>query len=122
MIIAVDFDGTIVHQAYPEIGKVHPFAFETLKKFQQVDGDELILWTCRQGELLDAAVEFCKEHGLVFDAVNDNLKHIQFKPRKIFADWYIDDRANDGYINWKHIEMMRPVMESSAVQIVNADV
>ena len=35
MIIAVDFDGTIVEHKYPEIGRELPFAIETLKKLQQ---------------------------------------------------------------------------------------
>jgi len=118
MIIAVDFDGTIVQHDYPRIGKVMPFAFETLKKFKEKHGDELILWTCREGKELQEALDYCKQNGLVFDAVNENLSSINIRPRKIFAHWYIDDKANDEYINWKHLSLIRSLAEGRAVKLV----
>ena len=69
MIIAVDFDGTIVEHKYPAIGKEIPFAFETLRKLQ-IEHHKLILWSVREGKLLDEAVTFCRERGLEFYAVN----------------------------------------------------
>ena len=72
LIIAVDFDGTIVEDAYPKIGKEMIFAFHTLKKLQS-QGHRLILWTYRSGRKLDEAVDFCKENGLEFYAVNKNF-------------------------------------------------
>ena len=69
MIIAVDFDGTIVEHKYPEIGRELPFAIETLKKLQQ-ERHRLILWSVREGKLLQEAVDFCRERGLEFYAVN----------------------------------------------------
>ncbi len=69
MIIAVDFDGTIVEHRYPEIGRELPFAIETLKTLQR-EGHRLILWSVREGRLLDEAVEFCNARGLEFYAVN----------------------------------------------------
>ena len=63
MIIAVDFDGTIVEHKYPEIGRELPFAIETLKKLQQ-ERHRLILWSVREGKLLQEAVDFCRERGL----------------------------------------------------------
>ena len=71
MIIAVDFDGTIVEHRYPHIGKEIPFAIVTLKQLQ-AEHHQLILWTVREGKLLDEAVEFCRERGLEFYAVNSN--------------------------------------------------
>ena len=62
--LAIDFDGTIVEDAYPSIGKPKTFAFETLKKLQS-EGYRLILWTYRSGKTLDDAVEFCKKNGLI---------------------------------------------------------
>ena len=62
--LAIDFDGTIVEDAYPKIGKPKLFAFETLKKLQQ-DGHRLILWTYRYGKTLQEAVDFCKENGIL---------------------------------------------------------
>jgi len=77
MIIAVDFDGTIVEHRYPQIGKEKLFAFETLKALQK-QGHLLILWTFRSGKELDEAVEFCANHGLEFYAVNKNFPEEKF--------------------------------------------
>lgn len=105
MTIAVDFDGTIVEHKYPEIGKEKPFAIETLKQLCQ-EGHRLILWTSREGELLDAAVDFCRERGLEFYAVNSNdpadalfRKHTT----KVIADVYIDDHNLGGIPEWGEI-------------------
>lgn len=69
MLIAIDFDGTLVEHKYPEIGKEIPFAFETLKRLQ-ADGHRLILWSVREGRLLDEAVAYCRERGIEFYAIN----------------------------------------------------
>lgn len=95
MIIAVDFDGTIIEAGhFPNLGPTLPHAFEVLKKLQE-KGHQLILWTCRGGKYLDAAVEFCKENGLVFDAINENIDKEYYKgtSNKIVAHIYIDDAA-----------------------------
>mgnify|MGYP003245409565 CR=1 FL=1 len=76
MIIAVDFDGTIVEHRYPEIGKEIPFAIDTLKMLQK-EGHRLILWSVREDELLNEAVEFCRQRGLEFYAVNTNYPEEQ---------------------------------------------
>lgn len=102
MIIAVDFDGTIVEHEYPRIGKEKPFAFYTLKKLQ-ADGHQLILWTSRQGTALDEAVEFCRRNGVEFYAVNKNFPEEVWDEnvgRKIVADIYIDDRNLGGFPGW----------------------
>lgn len=105
-IIAVDFDGTIVEDAYPAIGKPMPFAFETLRMLQQ-DGHRLILWTYRHGPKLQDAVEFCKENGIDFYAVNASFGEEQFSEkeasRKINADLFIDDRNFGGFPGWGEI-------------------
>lgn len=94
-IIAVDFDGTLCENKWPEIGAPNEELINYLKKRQE-NGDKLILWTCRIGEKLDAAVEWCQEQGLIFEAVNENhpdtLIWMGSDSRKIFADEYIDDR------------------------------
>ena len=104
-IIAIDFDGTIVEDAYPEIGKPQLFAFETLKRLQN-DGHRLILWTYRCGRKLDEAVAFCKENGVEFYAVNNSFPNENFQgkeSRKIGADIFIDDRNIGGFIGWGNI-------------------
>ena len=72
MIIACDFDGTIVTHEYPKIGKPIPFAIQTLKKLQDEDHHQIILWTVREGDLLQEAIDYCKSKGLEFYAVNSN--------------------------------------------------
>lgn len=109
MIIAVDFDGTIVEHKYPYIGKEIPFAIETLKKLKE-DKHTLILWTVREEKLLDEAVNFCKERGLEFYAVNSNYpeekkNHDHFS-RKLKADLFIDDRNIGGIPDWGTIYRM----------------
>lgn len=106
LIIAVDFDGTIVDDAYPKIGKAKIFAFETLQRLQR-DGHRLILWTYRHGKRLDEAVEFCRENGIEFYAVNmSNDSERNFDgavSRKIHADLFIDDRNFGGFPGWGEI-------------------
>ncbi|TXG38733.1 BT0820 family HAD-type phosphatase [Seonamhaeicola maritimus] len=105
LIIAVDFDGTIVEDAYPKIGKPQLFAFETLKKLQD-EGHRLILWTYRHGLKLHEAVAFCKENGIHFYAINSSFPEEQFKndaSRKINADIFIDDRNFGGFPGWGEI-------------------
>ncbi len=95
-IIAVDFDGTLCYSEWPALGEPNVRLIEYLKKWKMTGG-KLILWTFRAGEALDAAVKWCSEQELTFDAVNDNLPEIVEKygnnSRKITCDYYIDDRA-----------------------------
>ena len=96
MIIAVDFDGTLCKECYPEIGKANKELIKVLIK-RQKGGDRLILWTCREEKTLENAIEWCEKQGLIFDAVNENLEEIKQKyqhdSRKITADVYLDDRG-----------------------------
>ncbi len=106
MVIAVDFDGTIVEHRYPEIGKEIPFATATLRQLI-ADGHELILWTVREGDLLRDAVEYCRKRGVVFFAVNRDFEeedgtNSDFS-RKIRADLFIDDRNVGGLPSWSAI-------------------
>ncbi|NNE30951.1 MAG: hydrolase [Winogradskyella sp.] len=108
LIIAIDFDGTIVEDAYPKIGKTRIFAFETLKRLQE-DGHRLILWTYRSGIKLTEAVDFCKENGIEFYAVNASFPEERFdysRSRKINADLFIDDRNIGGILGWGEIYQM----------------
>lgn len=108
-IIAVDFDGTIVEDAYPDIGKPMLFAFETLKMLQD-DGHRLILWTYRHGSRLKEAVEFCRQHDLEFYAVNASFPEEDYQSReasrKIHADLFIDDRNLGGFPGWGEVYQM----------------
>lgn len=101
--IAVDFDGTVVEDKFPEIGELRTETVEWLKK-QKEKGHKLILWTCRSNNILvngqgalDDAVGFCKTVGLEFDAINQNLPEVIEKyendTRKVLADYYLDDKS-----------------------------
>jgi hypothetical protein len=102
MIIAVDFDGTIVEHDYPRIGKPIPFAIEVLKKLQQEGRHTLLLWTVREGALLQEALDYCSKNGLEFYAANQNYpeEEIENSPRKLMADVFIDDRNIGGLPDW----------------------
>jgi len=108
MIIAVDFDGTIVEHTYPSIGKTKLFAFETLKTLQK-QKHTLILWTFRAGKELQEAVDFCKKNGVEFYAVNSNYPEEVYDnsiSRKINADVYIDDKNLGGFPGWSKVWQM----------------
>lgn len=102
--IAVDFDGTIVTHEYPKIGREIPFAIETLKMLIR-DQHRLILWSVREGELLQEAVDWCKERGVEFWAVNKDYPEESYEnnnhfSRKLKADYFIDDRNIGGLPDW----------------------
>ena len=104
MVIAVDFDGTIVEHRYPEIGPEIPFAIDTLKMLI-ADRHKVILWTVREGELLDQAVEWCRKRGVEFYAVNkdypeEKKEYNNHFSRKIKAEVWIDDRNVGGLPDW----------------------
>lgn len=109
MVIAVDFDGTLSYGEWPHAGKPNTRLIEWLKE-RKAKGDNLILWTCRQGEPLDIAVKWCAEQGLEFDAVNENLPAMialyGSDTRKIAADWYIDDTHFTAEYLMKKVEKM----------------
>lgn len=110
MTIAVDFDGTIVEHRYPKIGEERPFATETLRMLI-ADQHQLILWTVREGELLDEAVQWCRERGVEFYAINNDYpeetrdKNNHFS-RKLKVDMWIDDRNIGGIPDWGTIYRM----------------
>ena len=110
MTIAVDFDGTIVTHKYPEIGEEIPFAIETLKMLIH-DRHRLILWTVREGELLEEAVNWCRERGVEFYAVNkdypeETARNNEHFSRKIKVDVFIDDCNLGGIPDWGTIYRM----------------
>ena len=95
-VIAVDFDGTLCESKWPEIGEPHwPIIRELI--LRQREGARIILWTCREGELLNNAVSWCLKHGIQFDAINSNvaerIEQYGDDPRKVSADEYWDDRC-----------------------------
>jgi len=125
LTIAVDFDGTIVEHKYPEIGDEMIFAFDTLKALQN-KGHKLILWTFRAGRYLDDAVEYCREHGIEFYAVNKSYPEEKFEPgvisRKVSADLFIDDRNVGGFPGWGEVyQMIHPADGDLDLQYKNPE-
>jgi hypothetical protein len=102
LVIAVDFDGTLCGFAFPKIGEQSEQQKELMSLLIKMrsEGHKLILWTNRgdneEYPVLTEACEWCKERGLEFDAVNENLpdqKKLSGPSPKIMADFYIDDKA-----------------------------
>lgn len=95
-VYAIDFDGTLCKNIYPKIGEAKEEVIDYVKSLKE-NGNKLILWTCRTGEELDNAIEWCSKRGLEFDAINENLEdtinEYGTDPRKISVDCYIDDKA-----------------------------
>ena len=117
--IAIDFDGTLCKNEYPDIGEPNwNVIYEALQ--EQKHGAGLILWTCREGNLLYDALEACAEWGLYFDAINDSLpewkEHFGTTPRKIGADEYWDDKA----VLVRSGELIDGRVELTTVQLVSA--
>jgi hypothetical protein len=117
MKLAIDFDGTIVEHRYPQIGKENLFAFITLKALQK-QGHLLILWTYRAGKELEEAVEYCRQNGLEFYAVNRSYPEEVFdereQSRKIMADVFVDDKNLGGFPGWTEVwRMLNPASELS---------
>ena len=117
-VIAVDFDGTIVEDRYPQIGPMVPTAREVLRRYRELGG-QIILWTCRTGADLANACLFLAHNGIKVDAINSHIPerlemfkreypHIpdcDVECRKIPADMYIDDR-NPGGVDWEMVAEM----------------
>lgn len=105
LVIAVDFDGTLVSHKFPEIGEPLPYAFEVCKILQE-NGHKLILWTFRDGLLLQEAVQYCSKNGLKFYSINHSHPDEDYDKsisRKINADLFIDDRNIGGLPEWPEI-------------------
>lgn len=126
-IIAVDFDGCLAMNRWPDIGDPIEKNIQKLKD-EQNDGAQIILWTCREGSKLDAAINWCMAHGIIFDAVNENVPQIveSFGTdcRKIFANEYWDDRAmvvsekdigefTDGYHSFNDLYQQRLILSAA---------
>ena len=102
MIIAVDFDGTLCENRWPGVGAPNTKLILKLIKLRS-QGHKIILWTMRthqpygdqNRDLLQEAVDYCEDHGLIFDGVNEpdpqNAATFGNDSRKIYADIYIDD-------------------------------
>jgi hydroxymethylpyrimidine pyrophosphatase-like HAD family hydrolase len=106
MIIAVDFDGTVVEHQYPKIGPLKPGAKEALQAFRKA-GHKIAIWTCRAGKEEKEVRDFLQSNGIPFDTVNAPIMGADLGTRKIYADLYIDDKGLRFEDNWD--EMRRVI-------------
>ncbi len=116
MIIAIDFDGTIVTHEYPEIGTPVPGALDVMKQWQE-HGHQLILWTMRSGDKLTEAIHYLNMNGIVLYGANINPTQSKWTDSpKAYAQVYIDDTTagcpliypafGRAYVDWKKIGEM----------------
>lgn len=122
-IISIDFDGIISDGKFPDIGNPLPGAFEVMKELEAA-GHRLVLNTCREGEELAQAVEFCRAHGIEFRSVNENHPDDEFRDvsgRKLLAHYYIDDRNLGGFPGW---EVVREhlIQGNEVIQLADATI
>lgn len=101
-IIAIDFDGVIAKDMFPEIGEPRWLVQRVMKHLHK--SCEIIIWTCREGRNLDSAKSWLKEHQIPYDYINENSKNniaiYGSDTRKVFADIYVDDRSLCGFLGW----------------------
>jgi len=111
-VFAVDFDGTIVHNTYPNIGILRYDALKTLKAMR-AHGHVIIIWTCRCGPRLLEMEHFLEDHDVPYDVINDHAPHLAAifggEARKIFADYYIDDH---NVSSWTWQDVMKIVEQT----------
>lgn len=110
LVVAVDFDGTIVNDKFPEIGNIKTKTVELMKKLKE-KGHLVIVWTCRSGHNLDDAVDFLNKNNILYDYINENPQDpyaiAGWQGRKVFCDIYLDDRA----VNIKDIDEVFKIIE-----------
>jgi hypothetical protein len=102
MVIAVDFDGTVVEHKYPNIGLERYKAIETLRALKNA-GHVIIIWTCRFDDDLDVVEDWFKEKGFMPDGFNVNPSTFPYPTRKIYADVYFDDRSFPPFPGWEEV-------------------
>lgn len=106
MIIAVDFDGTLHNGEYPGIGTPATDAVTVMQKLRN-DGHYIIIWTCREGNLLTEAINWLLSNNIPFNRVNDHEPENKAKyggnTRKVYAHLYVDDKQVGGLPSWPEI-------------------
>ena len=118
MVIAIDFDGTIVEDAYPAIGEPKLVVFETLKMMNK-NHHQLVLWTTREGRALAEAVRFCKDNGVYFYAVNMSYSDERIEDigsRKIICDVFVSNKNFGGLPGWGEIWQEIQLAEKGGVE------
>jgi len=119
LVVAVDFDGTLVENNFPEIGEPNKEVMQYVRDKKE-EGAIIILWTTRQNDFLQEALDFCEQYDIPIDYANRNAPGIGFETsNKIFADIYVDDRGYNpfGIVDGK----MKLYTEDDALAKQNTD-
>lgn len=105
-ILAIDFDGTIATDSFPQVGILRKDADTIIRKLYE-DGHDVIINTCRTGKYEGLAEHFLKKHKIPYHFINSNLPRVidfyKQDCRKVSADYYIDNRNIGGLPSWKEI-------------------
>lgn len=119
-ILAIDFDGTIVEHAYPQIGKLMPFAKSAINLLYELN-NYIIISTCRGGQELNCARFHLDLMGIKYHKINENapFEMIGFQPfPKVFANVYIDDLNFGGFPGWQKVLFeLEPDWQNVLVQL-----
>ena len=119
MIVAVDFDGVLVEDQFPNIGPPKASVVNSLWWAMKQTDTEFILWTSRVDDRLQEALDWCEQYNLTFTAVNagapSNLGQYGTNPRKIYADKYLDDRSI-GYTDRKAVTFLNNLVRMSEME------
>lgn len=114
-IMAVDFDGCLVKNKFPEIGELNNELADYLRKEKDYNNTEIIIWTCRSEKYIEPVRKFLKENNIPFDYINENVEWLPFETsRKVYADIYIDDRAKFISADGSTPELVKMVDEKEA--------
>ena len=93
MIVALDFDGTVVDHAYPDIGE-DLGAFPWIQRLVHDYGARILLWTLRDGSELVNAARYMAHNGVRVEASNALPgQHEWSMSPKVHRDLYIGDDA-----------------------------
>ena len=124
MIIAIDFDGTIVTNNFPKIGELMPDVARVMRQLK-CDGHTLILNTCRSGQMALDAVNFMLANNIPFDAVNANspacITQYGSDSRKVYAHCYIDDMNVGGLPSWSEMYELITAKEEAFRERLKSD-
>ena len=109
LVIAIDFDGTIATQSFPEVGRLIHGADTVIRKLHK-QGHRILINTCRSGKMEGLAQDFLDKHEIPYELINSNLPELitLYKQdcRKMSADVYIDDKNLYGLPSWDEIYIM----------------
>lgn len=114
LIFAIDFDGTIVEDKFPEIGRLKFSSIYVMKRLQAAD-HKVILWTCRTNtayrDYLVEACVFLNHNAFKPDAINHNIDRMEpFGQPKVIADFYLDDKGFPPFMGWLDFEVLMEEM------------